>query len=157
MPDNARVAAPARDGTAALDVCLTLFRADTELRRRFDAVLSDVHGLGVTDYSVLRNLADAPGQQLRRVDLATRLGLTASAVTRLLIPLEKVGLVDRRANPGDARVALAVLTPAGRQRVAEADESARSRADELLGPQLSDREIALLGQLLARLTPGVTR
>lgn len=140
-----------------LAVCLTLFRADTELRRRFDAVLSDLHGLGVTDFSVLLHLADAPNRQLRRVDLANRLGLTASAVTRLLIPLEKVGLVDRRANPDDARVALAVLTPAGRERVAQARTSAQTRAADLLAAHFTPDEVATLGRLLDRLVPAATR
>lgn len=140
-----------------LTICFTLFRADTELRRRFDAVLSDVHGLSVTDFAVLLNLADAPQQQLRRVDLASRLGLTASAVTRLLIPLEKVGLVSRRSNPGDARVALAVLTPAGRERITEARASAQQRAAELLRVHFTPEEIDTLGQLLERLVPASNR
>lgn len=144
-------------GLSELAICLMLFRADTELRRRFDAVLSDVHGLSVTDFSVLLHLADAPQQQLRRVDLASRLGLTASAVTRLLVPLEKVGLVSRRANPGDARVALAVLTPAGRERITEARASAQHRAEELLSAHFTAEEIATLGHLLERLIPATTR
>lgn len=142
--------------TGALDACLLLFRADTELRRRFDAVLSDVHGLGVTDFTVLANLADVPGRQLRRVDLASRLGLTASAVTRLLAPLEQVGLVERRSNPDDARVALAVLTDAGVARVAEARDTAGRRAAELLEAQLTRDDIVVLGRLLARLVPAAS-
>ena len=59
------------------------------------------------------NSARAPGGRLRRVDLAERQGLTASGVTRSLLPLEKTGLVGRQPDPRDARVGYAVITAAG--------------------------------------------
>ncbi|UUZ55216.1 MarR family transcriptional regulator [Massilia sp. H-1] len=52
-----------------------------------------------------------PGGRIRRVDLAERVSLTASGVTRTLLPLEKIGLVTRQSDPRDARVGFAVITP----------------------------------------------
>ena len=65
-------------------------------------------------------LDQAPANRLRRVDLAGRLNVSQSTVTRLALPLEKLGFVKREADPRDARVGYVVLTKVGRQRVAEA-------------------------------------
>jgi DNA-binding MarR family transcriptional regulator len=64
---------------------------------------------------LLHYLSRAPGGRLRRVDLAERQGLTASGVTRTLLPLEKIGLVERQQDPRDARVAYAAITDTGRE------------------------------------------
>lgn len=99
--------------TATTDFCLRLARATAVLVRRFDTSLGSLHGISFSDYQLLNHLARAPGGRLRRVDLAERVGLSASGVTRSLLPLEKIGLVTRQADPRDARVGFAVITPAG--------------------------------------------
>jgi DNA-binding MarR family transcriptional regulator len=101
--------------TDATDFCLRLARAHAVLIRRFDNSLGSHHGISFSDYQLLHHLARAPGGRLRRVDLAERLGLTASGVTRTLLPLEKIGLVGREPDPRDARVGFAVLTDSGRE------------------------------------------
>jgi DNA-binding MarR family transcriptional regulator len=136
-----------------LDACIRLARADAELRRRMDAHLSGWYGLSRTDFTSLLTLAGSPDRSLRRIDLAEQLGLTASGVTRLLGPLERLGLVERHANPADARVALTSLTPAGEERVRDALETARGSASDLLEQRFSAEEIATLGALLGRLVP----
>ena len=95
-----------------LTTVLTLHRAQTAISRRLDASLGN--GIGATDLAVLTKLRDAPENKLRRIDLARALSLTPSGITRLLLPLEKIGLVTRESNPEDARVAYATLTDAGR-------------------------------------------
>ena len=79
-----------------------------------------MHGLSFSDYQLLLNLQRAPGGRLRRVDLADKLGLTASGVTRSLLPLEKIGLVGRQSDPRDARVGYAIITPTGSELVTNA-------------------------------------
>ncbi|MFL6673002.1 MAG: MarR family winged helix-turn-helix transcriptional regulator [Massilia sp.] len=106
--------------TSATDFCLRLARASTSLGRRFDTALGSLHGISFADYQLLRHLAQAPGGRLRRVDLAERLGLTASGITRSLLPLEKIGLVGRQSDPRDARVGYALITEAGSALVANA-------------------------------------
>ncbi|MFM2053404.1 MAG: hypothetical protein RL456_1441 [Pseudomonadota bacterium] len=101
------------DPSLSLELCLRLTRAWAVLTRRLDNRLSSVHGLSFSDFLVLHSLARADGGRLRRIDLAERMGLTASGVTRTLLPLEKIGLVGREPDPRDARVGYAVLTPAG--------------------------------------------
>jgi DNA-binding MarR family transcriptional regulator len=103
--------------TTSTDFCLRLARATAVLLRRFDNALGSHHGISFGDYQLLDHLARAPGGRLRRVDLAERVGLTASGVTRSLLPLEKIGLVTREPDPRDARVGFAVITPVGQEMV----------------------------------------
>ena len=74
-----------------------------------------VEGFGFTegDYAVLVNLSEAPERRLRMCDLATRLHLSPSGLTRRLDGLVGVGFVVREPSPSDRRVTLAVLTDAG--------------------------------------------
>ena len=90
----------------ALDFCIRLARTCAVLTRRLDNKLSGVHGLSFSHFMVLYSLDRADGQRLRRIDLAERMGMTASGVTRMLMPLEKIGLVSRQADPRDARAVL---------------------------------------------------
>src|SRR5436190_12299860 len=99
----------------SLQFCLALARATAALTRRVDGKLGMWHGISLNDLAILIELRDAPDGRLRRVDLAERLGVTASGVTRALIPLEKIGLVTRKHDVSDARVSYASLTAAGRR------------------------------------------
>lgn len=101
--------------SASLDFVLRLARAQATLVRRLDQVLGGYHGISFSDFMLLHYLGRAPGGRLRRVDLAERQGLTASGVTRSLLPLEKIGLVERQQDPRDARVAYAAITDTGRE------------------------------------------
>ncbi|MGO4469811.1 MarR family winged helix-turn-helix transcriptional regulator, partial [Pseudoduganella sp. RAF53_2] len=127
----------------ALDFCLRLARANAAIVRRLDTVLGGHHGLSFSDFMLLQHLARAPGGRLRRVDLAERQGLTASGVTRTLLPLEKTGWVARQADERDARVGYAVITPAGHVLLDNATLTAREACDELLRHSRPDQLDAL--------------
>jgi DNA-binding MarR family transcriptional regulator len=136
--------------SASLDFFFRLCRAYSTLTRRFDSSLGSFHGLSFADFMLLSSLGRAPGTRLRRVDLAERLGLTASGVTRALIPLEKIGLVKRQPDPRDARIGYAVLTPAGAKLLANASESAAMVSDvavQAVPARQLEAFSALLGQL----------
>ena len=51
-------------------------------------------------------------------DLASMLGVTKQAVSKLLDPMEAAGLVRRLTDPGDARVKIVELAPRGRKLLA---------------------------------------
>ena len=123
----------------SLRLCIALFRAQAVLSRRFDGRLGSWHGLSFGDFIVLLHISRAEDGRLRRVDLARELGLTASAVTRMLIPLEKIGLVARQNDENDGRVGYAVLTKAGREILREALESAELISEEVVGPKAAAR------------------
>ena len=67
-----------------LSAWIGLLRSHAELTRKMNAQLIAEHGLTLNDYDVLVTLADAPERALRRVDLADRVVLSASGITRLL-------------------------------------------------------------------------
>ena len=148
---NASRAAPAGSpSSSSLEFCLRLTRAHAALTRRLDNALSGLHGLSFGDFMILYHLGRAPATKLRRIDLAERLGVTASGVTRSLLPLEKIGLVSRQPDPRDARVGYASLTAAGQRLLRDALVSVEPVAREATQPVPEDQIDAfssLLGQL----------
>ena len=139
----------------ALDASLRLVRAQASLVKRFDGRLAGLHGVSLADLLVLLHLGRAEGGRMRRVDLAQALGLTASGVTRGLIPLERIGLVVREPDPRDARVAYAVLTATGRERLAEMLTTAEEvAADVFAAPRWADGGFEQLTGLLTELEGG---
>ena len=71
------------------------------------------HGLTLGDYQVLVYLSEADAHEMRMCDLAARLQLSPSGLTRRLDGLVRAGLVERRPSAVDRRVMLAVLTDSG--------------------------------------------
>jgi DNA-binding MarR family transcriptional regulator len=136
----------------AIHAVLQLQRAQSYLESRFAAELGSVHGLALNELLLMMYLEHAPQARLRRVDLAARLHLTQSSVTRMVAPMEKTGLVLRESDPRDARVAYVVLTGAGRRRVREAMKTLESLSGEVFADRWTEREIGTLGELLGRLT-----
>jgi DNA-binding MarR family transcriptional regulator len=121
--------------TDRFDACVQVLRTNGAVARRFERALGGLHGLSLGDLVLLHELGGAPGGRLRRVELAERLSLSPSGVTRALIPLERVGLVSREREPRDARVGYAALTDTGRTRLAEALATAEAVGEELFaGP-----------------------
>lgn len=132
------------------EVVLRLARVHAAFVRRFDAALGSHFGISFGDFQVLNHLARAEGGRLRRVDLADRLGLTASGVTRTLLPLEKIGLVTRQPDPSDARVGFAAVTQVGEELLVNATVTADQVSRELLRSVPADQlDImrTVLGQL----------
>jgi len=66
-------------------------------------------------YDVLLRLISAPEKALRMSDLAERVLMSPSGTTRLVDRLTERGLVERRDDAADGRVAMAHLTEAGGQ------------------------------------------
>ncbi|MDQ1813418.1 MULTISPECIES: MarR family winged helix-turn-helix transcriptional regulator [Massilia] len=132
------------------ELCLRMARANAALLRRFDNSLGGHHGISFSDFQILNHLSRAPGGRLRRVDLAERLGLTASGITRSLLPLEKIGLVTREADPRDARVGFAVITASGKELALHASDVVDLISREALRPFAPDQleaMSAILGQI----------
>jgi DNA-binding MarR family transcriptional regulator len=134
-----------------LDVCLRLVRVQAAVARRFDSELGPVHGVSLNDLSILINLHGARGGRMRRVDLAVRMLLSQSGITRALAPLERMGLVAREADPRDARVGYATLTAAGRTKLREARATAERISRETFSLGWQPTEVDDLTHLLTRL------
>jgi DNA-binding MarR family transcriptional regulator len=135
----------------ALDCWVRLLRGGAALRRIFSAQLQQDHGLSINDYEALLVLSRADGGQLRRVDLAGELVLTASGVTRMLDGLERAGLVEKGVCESDARVTYAVLTDAGRELLARASADHTASVADVFAERFSPEELETLASLLGRL------
>jgi DNA-binding MarR family transcriptional regulator len=134
----------------ALDFSMRLARAHAAMVRRLDNSLGSYFGISFNDFQLLLYLSHAPAGRLRRVDLAECMGLTASGVTRALLPLEKIGLVTRQPDPRDARIGYAVLTEAGHTLAFNATGVVQTISQNLLrdiAPEALPAMSAMLGQL----------
>jgi len=143
--------------SAHLEFVLQLVRTQTVVIRRLDQALAGYHGLTFNDFLLLHHLSQGPGARLRRVDLAERHGLTASGITRTLLPLEKLGLVERQHEPRDARVAYAALTEAGRDLLGNAHVLAEQISKELLRASTPEDLLAISQALAAIATMAASR
>lgn len=112
-----------------------------------DKSLGSIHGIGFSEYMVLSNLTKSPNQMMRRVDIADELGRTASGITRLLIPMEKIGLVEKASSERDARVSLVKITKAGKQVVNDAATTVNERSKKLLS-NLDESKVSTLLALM---------
>jgi DNA-binding MarR family transcriptional regulator len=97
-----------------------MLEAHKDLVGRLDAELERDHGLPLTSYEVLMYLADSEAGKLRMGELANRLLLSRSGITRLVDRLERQGLVERQPCEDDGRGFYAVLTDAGREKLGTA-------------------------------------
>jgi DNA-binding MarR family transcriptional regulator len=129
--------------TENVAIALGLARIDAWLRKRVEGVLP---GIGFTDFVILNELASVVGGRLRPVDLANRLQLTPSGVTRAILPLAKIGLVERSSHERDARASYISIARAGRDRLAQALDAVDRIVGETLGSSITRTDrIALLG------------
>jgi DNA-binding MarR family transcriptional regulator len=128
-------------------------RAHATAKRDLAVELQAQHGLTMTAYEALFVLSRAEGERLKRVDLAERLVLTPSGVTRLLEGLEADGLVEKVACEEDLRISYAQLTDAGREKLEHASCGHNRAVLELFEERFSAEEIETLAGLLVRL-PG---
>jgi len=113
----------------SVQLFLSLAKTQAKMNRRFDAGLG---GLGLNEFTILLQLSQAEDNKMRRVDLAESVGLTASGITRLLLPMEKVGLTKKEVDDNDARASFVVLASGGKRRLEESLERAELLTEEIL-------------------------
>ena len=104
--------------------------------------------LAADAFAVLVSLADEPGHQLRRHELAERSHLTPSGLTRRVDRLESDGLVDRVGCPGDRRGAFTRLTVRGLDELERATPHHAAVLDRYIGQRLDGPEVDALVVLL---------
>lgn len=113
-----------------------------------DADLRREHDISFGAYDVLLRLTRAPERCLGMSELARRVMLSPSGLTRMVDRLVETGLVRRRPFEGDARVTLACLTDRGRQRVrAAARTHLRGIRDHFAG-RLSEAQLRSVASAL---------
>lgn len=137
----------------ALTAFVRLANAHGAMERAFNQELQAAGQITVTDFEVLRRLADASDGRMRRIDLAHAAGVTPSGITRLLDGLETQGLVGRHYCTKDHRVTYAVITDAGRTVLCTTAETHLAGLVALFAERFTADELEQLVALLGRL-PG---
>lgn len=125
---------------SSLKLLMNLSKIQAANARKFDRL--GAHGMSFNDFFILYLLRQAPNQQFSRTALAEKIGLTASGITRLLLPLEKIGLVARATNERDARVSYVKLTETGLRVYEEARPAANSIAQEIVPDTYFDQSLS---------------
>ncbi len=113
-----------------LNCFFTLSRTNALLSRSLSA-----QGLDFSDFMILYFLNEAPEGKLRRIDLAQKLGLSASGITRMILPLEKIGLVSRDLSDEDGRARFASLTEIGKTLLADAKTRIFEKMEDIVPAQ----------------------
>lgn len=134
-----------------LEAWVAFLRSHAAITRELSANLQREHNLTLSDYEVLLHLAHSEEGMMRRVDLAQRVLLTASGITRLLDGLERSGYVEKATCETDARVSYAKLTDDGRRKLRQAAVTHLADIDEFFTSRYSESELVTLADLLSRL------
>ena len=134
----------------ASNLFISLALLNTRMLKRMDNTLS-AHGISFTEYLILGVLNNALKETMPRIELARSVGLSASGVTRLLAPMEKLGLVHKEKNPRDARQSLVKLSGAGKTIFEESSVTFADGAMSILGA-LTESQMTKMETMSARLS-----
>jgi DNA-binding MarR family transcriptional regulator len=129
----------------------SLMRIVFTLPRALGEDLQRSCGLSSTGYSVLMHLSESADGQLSMSELADRMMLSPSRISRVIDEMARVALVERRPGSVDGRITFATLTRDGLTTLRRAWphhlRSVRERAFDHLTPE----EVRILGPILQRL------
>jgi len=154
-PYHGRMAEPRWLSAEEMRAWQAFLAAAALLDRRLDQQLKEDAGLSHPQYEILVRLSAAPGGELRMTDLAGVLYTSKSGLTYQITQLERAGLVRRASCPSDVRGVVAVLTDAGRQRLAHAAPGHVAAVRALLIDVLTEQQLAAmaagLGEVARRL------
>jgi MarR family transcriptional regulator for hemolysin len=130
---------------------LVLTRTAATVSRAFDQALSAVGG-SRSLWLILLSLRS--GRAANQEELAAAVGIRGPTLTHHLNALESEGLVTRRRSPSNRREQLVALTDQGQAAFLRL-RGAAAAFDRRLRGDLSDQEVARLGELLVRLQQNV--
>jgi DNA-binding MarR family transcriptional regulator len=141
-------------GETEIRTWIRFLATHSAITRELEARLMGAHGLTLSDYDVLVQLARAPERKLRNIDLAKAVVLTRSGVTRLVDGLEKDGLVARASCPSDKRGTFVALTDSGLARLRAATSTHVASVRELFVERLGQGGVEQMDALLRALPSG---
>lgn len=134
-----------------LDAWRLFLISHTRLVNKIDKHLQDADLMPLNWYDVLIELYEATDRKLRMSELAERVLLTRSGLTRLVDRLEKVGYLIREIDPDDRRGFYAIITEQGIEAMREAWKIYSASIQELFATQISDDEAQLLADIFTRM------
>jgi DNA-binding MarR family transcriptional regulator len=128
-------------------------RAHHVVTDTLDEELSREQDLPLGSYEVLLHLSLAPARALRMSDLADRVLLSRSGISRLVDRLVSDGLLERHTCESDGRGVYAALTERGHRRLRRAADTHLRGVREHFTDRLSPSELDELARLLGKLLP----
>lgn len=131
--------------------------AHVKLLDRIEIQLKEAELPPLEWYDVLYTLKQAPDYRLRLSEIADKVLLSRSNLTRLIDRIEAAGLLRRERCLSDRRGAFAVLTEAGLVMQQQMWEIYSAGIAEFFGTPLSDAEISVLKQAFSRLIEAAER
>jgi DNA-binding MarR family transcriptional regulator len=131
-----------------------LLRVHAALVKALDAELIAEHDLPLSSYEVLITLQASPGRRCRMAELADRVLLSRSGMTRLVDRLERDGLLVRDTCSSDGRGCFAVLTDAGARLLAEARPTHLNGIRRRFLRHFEGDELELMSAYWQRMLPG---
>ena len=148
-------AAPVDD--ARLAAWRAFLNAHAVVIDRIEGDMRDAGVLPLGSYDVLVALLEAPERRLRLHELASRIVLSRSTLTRVVDRLEAEGLLARERVATDRRGAFAVLTARGRQALRRAWPIYERGIATHFARMLSDDEARVLTAALDRIYAAASR
>lgn len=136
--------------TDALDRWNAVLQLYGQVASRLNNILDSSHSLGLTDFLALRALATNWEPHMRIQQLASQLGLSHSATSRLVARLEQTGSLRRYECATDRRGTYTELTAAGKETFVAAEASYGVAVAEMMS---SDAARDLVAKLTERKTP----
>ncbi|NEE02499.1 MarR family winged helix-turn-helix transcriptional regulator [Phytoactinopolyspora halotolerans] len=126
-------------------------RAHSHVARQLEADLTELHRLPLAWYEVLARLAEAEGHRLRMSQLADKVMLSPSGLTRLVDRMISEGLVRRVPAEKDGRGFYAALADEGQRRLDEAAETHERGVRDYMVERFTGDELAQLTSYLRRI------
>ena len=133
-----------------VDAWRALLRAHAGAVRAIEADLAARRLITLGWYDVLLELNAAPERRLRMQELAARVTLSRTRVSRMVDELEHAGLVDREPDPDDRRACFAVITTHGRSELRKAAPHYLAAIEEHFTSHLTTTERRVLSSALRR-------
>ncbi len=137
------------------DLRMQAWRAFLEAHARvialLEADLQAERGISLAFYDVLVQLEEAEGHRLRMTDLARRVVISKSGLTRLVDRMVSAGLVQRSPDDQDRRGRWVELTPAGWERLRDAAPRHLRGVRRYFTGELAPEEAAALADALGRI------
>jgi DNA-binding MarR family transcriptional regulator len=130
-------------------------RVHAQLTRRLEFDLVQEHDLPLAWYDVLVQLQEAEGHRLRMTELADKVLISRSGLTRLVDRMVAARLIRREQASDDARGFFAVLTEEGFEKLREASRTHMRGIRKYAIGYLDEDDLDTLARLLMKMDPSL--
>jgi DNA-binding MarR family transcriptional regulator len=121
------------------------------VHRALDARLLAEHNLSLSAFEALMHITHADTGAIGISDLAEKIRLSPSQVSRIALELERSGLVERRRSEDDSRSTEVTITDAGRDQLQAAAPAYLETIRKHLFDNLSERDVRQLARIWERI------